>query len=161
MRRHWTISRHNLRQWRFHTLLTAAFSHEDFVHLAHNMLCALHYHQTCTAHLQPFAPALASGFILCAMCCMLTLVWGMADAHIFIPYRAIDGWARASAPAGQGGDSLPLRCRWGWGCHFFHGGVCAFPPSYCCQSDAVLSRFDDCGLTSFSRAYTCMTGCGT
>jgi len=41
MRKHFTVSQRNLRSWRFHTLLTAAFSHEDLYHLAHNMICKI------------------------------------------------------------------------------------------------------------------------
>ena len=36
MRRHWTVSRRNLRAGRLHTLVTAAFSHEDIYHLFHS-----------------------------------------------------------------------------------------------------------------------------
>ena len=36
MRRHWTVSRRNLRAGRLHTLVTAAFSHEDAYHLFHS-----------------------------------------------------------------------------------------------------------------------------
>ena len=41
MRRNFTVSRRNLRQARYHTLVTAVFSHEHFYHYAHNMLWLL------------------------------------------------------------------------------------------------------------------------
>jgi hypothetical protein len=41
MRKHFTVSRRNLSAWRFHTLLSSAFSHEDLYHLAHNMMWLL------------------------------------------------------------------------------------------------------------------------
>ncbi len=41
MRRNFTVSRRNLCQKRYHTLITAVFSHEDLAHLAHNMLWLL------------------------------------------------------------------------------------------------------------------------
>ena len=39
MRRHFTVSGANLRAGRVYTVITAAFSHEDAMHLAHNMVC--------------------------------------------------------------------------------------------------------------------------
>lgn len=41
MRRNFTVSRRNLRQKRYYTLITAVFSHEDLYHLAHNMMWLL------------------------------------------------------------------------------------------------------------------------
>lgn len=41
MRRNFTVSRRNLRQHRYYTLITAVFSHEDLYHLAHNMVWLL------------------------------------------------------------------------------------------------------------------------
>jgi hypothetical protein len=41
MRKHFTVSRYNISSCRLHTLITAAFSHEELHHLAHNLIWLL------------------------------------------------------------------------------------------------------------------------